>query len=565
MRGKSKLTVFAALMLILSMFLAACSGGSEDSGSQEDAEGGNDDGNTEEQSDTPQYADNQELRVNILSEPPSLDPATATDTTSSAVLKAVFEGLTRGTPDGEYVPAQAEDIQVSDDGLTYTVTLRDDIQWSNGDPVTAEDFEYAWKHVLDPETADTDYAYQLYVIKNAEAVKSDDKPLDALGVEVLSEKELEITLENPTPYFMELLAFPTYFPVNKEVAEEHPKWYTDAGPNYVTNGAFTLEKWEHKDQITMKKNEDYWDAENVHLETIQMFMIDDGNTELSMFENGELDWAGAPTGSLPLAATDALKQSGELTIHPIAGVYYLSFNIEAEPFTNKKVRKAFSLAMNRQALIDNVLKRGQLPAMALVPPSIWEENEEGYYDDNNVERAKQLLEEGLDELGWSKDELNDVTLSYNKEGENGKIMQAVQEMWNKAFDISLKMDNAEWKVYLDKLSEGNYQVGRMGWLGDFNDAINFLEIFRTVGGNNYTNWEDEEFKKLLDESAEQTDPAERKETLKKAEDIFMEARPIAPLYFYTHTWVKADYLKDVYIDGLGNVDYKWAYIEEHDE
>src|SRR5699024_8118796 len=226
-------------------------------------------------------ADEQELNLNIKSEPPSLHPGTSSDTTSSAVLDQVFEGLTRINLDGEPEEAMAESIDVSEDGLTYTFKIREDANWSNGDPVTAEDFEYAWKWVLDPESADTDYAYQLYYIKGAEDAKT-----------------LVVELEQPTDYFLELTAFHTYYPLNKEVAEGNDKWALDVSEDYVTNGPFTLDAWEHKNRIILGKNEDYWDADTVKLETITMHMIDDESTALSMYENDELDWVGDPVDAI---------------------------------------------------------------------------------------------------------------------------------------------------------------------------------------------------------------------------------------------------------------------------
>ncbi|MCM3707122.1 MULTISPECIES: peptide ABC transporter substrate-binding protein [Cytobacillus] len=545
-----RLSIFFSMLLVLSMFLAACSGGGDNADG--DKKGGDDGG----KSDVP-----QELRVNINTEPPSLNPGLAEDATSGTVLRQILEGLTRIGQDGEPENAMAEDVDMSDDQKTYTFKIRD-AKWSNGDPVTANDFVYAWKWALDPANNST-YAYQLYYIEGAEAANNGEGSLDDVGVKALDDKTLEVKLVNPTPYFLELTAFYTYLPVNSKVAEANPEWATDAGENYTTNGPFHLTEWSHSDKIVLEKSETYWDAESVKLDSIEMIMINDPNTELSMFDNGELDWAGAPTGALPTDAMQALKDEGRLTTQPIAGIYNYKFNTTVEPFNNVNIRKAFAHAINRQEIIDNILQGEQLPAMAIVPPTMFEENEKGYFPDNDVEKAKEFLQKGLDELGYKDaSELPAVTLSYNTSEAHQKIAQAVQDMWKQNLGVEVNLDNAEWNVYLDKINTMDYQVGRLGWLGDFNDAMNFLEMYRDAdGGNNSTGWESKEFQDLLAKSSTETDADARQQLLKDAEAIFMEDMPVAPIYFYTNNWVQAEGLKDVVVSGLGDVQYKWAHFE----
>ncbi|MBX9971979.1 peptide ABC transporter substrate-binding protein [Cytobacillus firmus] len=545
-----RLSIFFSMLLVLSMFLAACSGGGDN------ADGGEKGGDDGGKSDVP-----QELRVNINTEPPSLNPGLAQDSTSGTVLRNVLEGLTRINQDGKPENAMAEDIKVSEDGKTYTFTIRD-AKWSNEDPVTAKDFEYAWKWALDPANNST-YAYQLYYIEGAEAFNTGKGEKDAVGVKAIDDKTLEVKLVNPTPYFEELTAFYTYLPVNSKIAEANPEWATDAGENFTTNGPFHMVEWSHSDKIVLEKSKTYWDAETVKLDSIEMVMINDPNTELSMFDNGELDWAGAPTGALPTDAMQALKDEGRLVTQPIAGIYNYKFNTTVEPFNNVNIRKAFAHAINRQELIDNILQGEQLPAMAIVPPSMFEENEKGYFPDNDVEKAKEYLQKGLEELGLKDaSELPAVNLSYNTSEAHQKIAQAIQDMWKQNLGVEVTLDNSEWNVYLDKLDQMDYQVARLGWLGDFNDAINFLEMYRDAdGGNNNTGWESKEFQDLLAKSATETDPEARQQLLKDAEAIFMEDMPVAPIYFYTNNWVQAENLKDVAVSGLGDVQYKWAHFE----
>ncbi len=536
------------------MFLAACSGNKPTtSEGEKPKDEGSKDPVVEEVA--------QDLRININTEPPSLHPGLAKDTTSGAVLRQTFEGLTRINQEGVAENAAAEEINVSDDQTVYTFKLRDMV-WSNGDPVTAKDFEYAWKWALDPNNQ-SEYAYQLYYIKGGEAANTAGGSLDDVGIKSVDEKTLEVTLENPTPYFLELTAFYTYLPINSKIAEANANWANDAGDNYTSNGPFVMTEWSHSDKITLKKNEQYWDKDAVKLNSIEMIMINDGNTELSMFENGELDWAGAPTGALPLDAIQSLKDDGRLITQSIAGIYNYKFNVTKEPFNNVNIRKAFAHAINRQELIDNITQGGQMAAMAIVPPSMFPENEKGYFPDNDVEKAKEFLQKGLEELGYKDiSEFPAVTLSYNTSEAHQKIAQAVQDMWKTNLGVEVVLDNQEWAVYLDSLHALDYQVGRLGWLGDFNDAINFLEMYRDAdGGNNNTGWENAKFKELIVNSATEGDAAKRLQMLKDAEAIFMDEMPVAPIYFYTNNWVQVDNLKGVAVSGLGDVQYKWAYFE----
>ena len=541
---KKKSLLFLSMLLILSMFLAACGSKNDKAADKKDGE---------------KVA--QDLRINIKTEPPTLHPGLAEDSTSGTVLRQVFEGLSRINLKGEAELGAAKDVKISDDQKTYTFTLRD-ATWSNGDPVTAKDFEYAWKWALNPAN-NSAYSYQLYYLEGGQAFNEGTGSIDAVGVKAIDDKTLEVKLANPTPFFLELTAFYTYLPINSKIAEANPNWANDAGDNYTTNGPFEVKKWKHSDKIVLEKNKDYWDADSVKLNKITMNMVNDPNTELSMFESGELDWAGMPSGSLPQDALQALKDEDKLHTQPIAGIYNYKLNTTVAPFNNANIRKAFALAINRQELIDNVTQGGQLPAMAIVPPTMFPENEKGYFKDNDVKKAKEYLQKGLEELGYKDvSELPAIGLSFNTDEGHQKIAQAVQDMWKKNLGVEVTLDNSEWKVYLEKVTALDYNIARMGWLGDFNDAINFLELYYSAdGGNNDTGWESKEFQALLDQSATEADADKRQDLLKQAEAIFMDEMPVIPIYFYTNTWVQDENLKDVAVSGLGDVQFKWAYFE----
>lgn len=496
------------------------------------------------------------FRFSISSEPSTADPALADDNISNMVVSSTFDGLTRKGLDGKFHEAAAEKIETSEDGLTYTFHLRD-AKWSNGDPVTARDFEYAWKRALNPQTA-SDYAYQLYYLKKGADYNAGKAGKDDVGVKALDDKTLEVQLEHPTPFFLELTAFATYYPVNQKVAEANPKWAMEAN-THVGNGPFKLETWAHKNKMSFVKNDSYWDKDNVKVDRLEVAMIEDQNTELSMFDNDQLDWAGGPFSTLPTDAIPALKDSGKLNVIPVANTYWYQFNIEQPPFQNEKIRKAFGYAIDRQAIIDHILQAGQLPATGLLPPTM-AVKPDGYFRDHDTELAKQLLAEGMQELGISK--LPPITLIFNTNEAHKKIAEAVQDQWKQTLGVEVKVVNMEFKVYLDTMDSGNYQIARRGWVADFNDPVNFIEIFREKRGNNNTNWTNARYNELLRQAAQEREMEKRKLLFGQAEQILMDEMPLSPIYFYTVSWLSGDKVaKGIYIDALGNGDLKYVEMK----
>jgi oligopeptide transport system substrate-binding protein len=546
---KSVFTLLSSIV-VLGAALAGCTGSSTS------APPGNQTGNNSP-APSPAHTEPKVFRTNIASEPRTTDPGLASDNISGAIAQSTFDGLTRNGEDDKPHEAVAEKIDVSEDGLTYTFHLRDS-KWSNGDPVTAHDFEFAWKRALDPKTA-SEYAYQLYYIKNGEAYNSGKAKAEDVGVKALDDKTLEVKLENPTPFFLELTSFYTYMPVNKKVVEANPNWAMEAS-THVGNGPFKMQSWEHKSKIVLVKNENYWDKDSVKIDKIEINMIEDENTALSMFENGELDWVGAPFTSLPTDSIPALKEAGKLNTKAVATVYWYKFNTERAPFNNAKIRKAFAYAIDRKAIVENILQAGQIPATSTLPPSM-AVNPNGYFKDHDVETAKKLLAEGMKELGITK--LPPVTISFNTSEGHKKIAEAIQDQWKQALGAEVKLENQEFKVYQETLNTGKYQVGRMGWVADFNDPVNILEVFRDKdGGNNDTRWENATYKKLLLQSAKERDPEKRKQLFAEAEAILMDEMPVIPIYFYTNSWLQGDNVaKGIHLDGLGNGDMKWIEMK----
>lgn len=538
------------MLLLLSVVLVACNFGGE----EETTDNGGTTTDTDTTTDDGSGGD-KELNLVIASEPPSLHPQLATDTTSSTIMSSTHEGLMT-LENGEPVPGVAESYEMSDDQLTYTFTLRD-AKWSNGEPVTAEDFAYAWEFALNPTNA-SEYASILYPIKGAEAYNlGTSTSFDEVGVKVIDSKTLEVTLESPTPYFLELTAFKTLYPIHKATAEANPKWYTEAD-TYVGNGAFVLSQWQHAGSLTLEKNPEYWDADNVKLTKVNIEMVESETTQMTKFESGEIDFLGTNYGKISLDAIERLQSEGSLNIVDYSGIYWYKFNTTDDIMKNANIRKALTLAIDRAGLIKNVTKGEETPALGMVPNGVEGFGDDaGFFKDADYEGAKAALDAGLKELGLSDPSELNLKLSFNTSDAHAVIAQYIQEGWNKNLGINVTLDNSEWQVYLDKLSSLDYQIGRLGWIADYNDAYSFLEMYNSAdNGNNDTGWSNEEYTNLLKQSTTETDPAARLALLKKAEEIIIAEFPVAPIYYYTNLYVVKDYVTGMEPDNLGNINLK---------
>lgn len=495
----------------------------------------------------------QMLRMNAA-EPETLDSGMSNDVISGAFIRSLYDALVRLDKDGKPANSVAQEIKVSDDKKVYTFTLRD-TKWSNGDPVTARDFAFAWLRVLDPKTG-SGSAYKFYPIKNARAFFQGKAKADEVGIKVVDDKTLEVTLESPTPYFLTLATF--YYPVNQKVVEGNADW-AKKPETIVTNGPFKLAAWEHKNKIELAKNDQYWDKDAVKLDKIEFSMIEDTNTELEMFNKGDLDWAGGPISALPADAIGPLHDEGKLQTMERATNYYLLFQTEKAPFTNEKIRKAFAYAVNRKDIADNIGQAGQTPLMGFVPLSA-SLKKEGYFKDNDTETAKQLLAEGMKELGISK--LPDITYLYNTSDLHKKIAEALQAQWKQVLGVDVKLVNKELKVMFDDQEHGNYMISRSGWTGDYNDSVNFLELFMEKNsGNNSTFWHDEKYVDLVHKAYAEPDETKRNQYLLEAESILMEQMPVTGIYSSVNSWVQNDKVKGITVDPLGYIDFKWGYKE----
>ena len=509
------------------------------------------------------------LIYNLGEDPKTIDPTLNNSTGAGTIIENAFEGLMRLDENEKAVPGVAESYEVSDDSLVYTFHLRENAKWSDGEAVTAKDFEYAWIRALTKETA-AEYAYQLYYIKNAEKFYNGEATREELGIEVVDDYTLKVTLEAPTTYFLELTAFPTYLPVREDIVEADPEGWALEPETYVSNGPFKLIQWDMKDQLVFEKNENYWNASEVKLPGVVYKLVTDHNTAYASLKSGEFDMV----DSVPPSEIESGIDEGLVTIYPNLGTYMLIFNVGKqstlsdevkEVLSNAKVRKALSIAIDRKGLVENVTKGGQIPAYSFVPQGIKNENGEDfadreYYDANqaNIEEAKKLLAEA----GYPNGEgIPTLEFMFNTEGDHKLVAQAIQQDWAK-IGVNVELKNQEWKVFLSTRQQGGYQIARHGWGGDYVDPMTFLDLWITDGGNNDTGYSNPEYDKLVNAAKVETDLDKRWEIMKEAEDILMEDMPIIPLYYYTKPKAYKPEVKDVRVSTLGYVFFDRAYIEE---
>jgi len=537
-----KWTWILAVVLLLSSALAGCS-----SSGDKKASSSSSNGNT--------IGVKQEITVNAMSEPPSLDPALATDTTSGWIIDHTFEGLFTKDKDGKPVEGVAKDVQTSADGKTYTFTLKDDAKWSDGSPVTAKDFEYEWKRVLNPQTGSA-FAFYLYYIKGAEEYNKGKGPVENVGITAKDDKTLVVELTNPLGYFKELLTMWTFYPVKKELVEGNKDWAANT-EGYVSNGPFKLTEWKHDSQVVAEKNENYWGNKDVSLTKVTWKMVNDATTYYQMYKTNELDLI----QTLPSDVVAQEKSNKEFKNTPYFGTYMYMFNVKKEPFTNAKIRKAFAMAINREAITKNVTKAGETPAFAFVPPGVKTKDGDFRKDGGKMlkedpKEAKKLLEEGMAEEGWK--ELPQVTLLYNTLESNKKISEAVQEMIKKNLGVNIKLANQEWKTYLDTTKQHNFQMARMGWIGVLLDPAVILDYYLGDSPNNRTQWVNPKYDSLIAQAKAEQDPDKHFQLEHEAEKILMEDLPFMPVYHYTNTYLTSSKFNGVVYPMNRYPNLKWT-------
>jgi oligopeptide transport system substrate-binding protein len=470
-------------------------------------------------------------------EPEDLDPQVVTAYTDQNILLALFEGLTAiDEKTSQAIPAAAESWEVSKDGLVWTFHLRGGLHWSNGDQLTADDFVQSWVRILSPTFA-AEYAYLLYPIRNAEAFNQGTISSPAtLGITAPDLVTVRIELTRPTPYLPVLVALPSWYPVNPAVlarfgatSKRGTDW-TRPG-NLVGNGPFMLEEWTPNSRIVVVKNPDYWDADSVTLQQIIFFPNESPDTEERDFRAGQLHI----TYALPISKLDEYRQDApqKLRVDPFLQTFYLRFNVQRPPFGDPRVRRALSLAINRDIIAKRVLSGAYRPAHSFTPPDCG-----GYTAvarvDLDVPQARSLLAAAGYPGGKG---FRPFEVLVRDDGVQAPVMEAIQAMWEKQLGVHATLATLEQKTWIQDQQTLNYDASTSSWAGDFLDPVTFLDLFVTGGGNNWTGWGDKAYDRLIDQAAQASSPSERFGIFQRAESYLLAQGPVAPLYFGSHSYL----------------------------
>lgn len=479
------------------------------------------------------------LDVCFASEPQTMDPALSSAVDGAIMLSQIFEGLIKYADDGKgnaiLKPGMAESWDISDDKLTYTFHLRD-AKWSDGEPVTAYDFEYSWNRLANPETA-ADYSYMV------DMVAGYDEKNPNLQIKAIDDKTFEVKLANLCPYFEEVCAFPALFPVRKDIVEGNPTW-TNKPETYISNGPMKLEKWDHNSKITFVPNENYYDQDVIKVKKMNFHLMDDQNAMLAAMKSGKLDLI----NNFPPEEMKGLLADGSVVPYEYVGIYYISFNTQKAPFNDPRVRKAFSLAIDRNFIVNEVSGGGEVPATGFVPDGVFDVDgvngddfrtvggdyysvKDSDYEKNCEEARKLLAEAGFpDGEGFPV-----VEYLYNTDDKHKAIAEALQDMWQNELGVKVTLQNQDWAVVLKARKDGDFTIARDGWIADYNDAMSFIDMFLTGGGNNNAQYANPAFDTIVKKAKATEDPAERMQLMHDAEDMVIgEDMAASPLYYYVN-------------------------------
>ncbi|MBF5058896.1 peptide ABC transporter substrate-binding protein [Candidatus Neptunochlamydia vexilliferae] len=499
------------------------------------------------------------LNISIGSNLRTLDPRLGGEDPAPHIIRMLFDGLFRRDKEGVLAPAVVESYELSEDKKVYTFYLKKTF-WNDGAPVTAYDFEYAWKLSLQPETLSHGAQY-FYIIKNAKACVNGKLSVDQLGIQAIDAHTFRVELENPTPYFLGLLDCPLFFPIPKHLAEKDLSWANRLDGTFVSNGPFKLERWKRNDYILVVKNENYWDQDCVQLPGIHLSFIEDSMTQFYLFEKGKLDWVGSPLNKLSSEVVDSLTT--HLNFSTLEGpfVYWFFINIDRFPLNNKKLRQALSYAINRKNIVENIFNKRGEPAQAVVAPC-FKLGGGAYFRDNNVLLARRLFEEALEELNLTRETFPQIHLKYASGFEAfSRIAQEVQEIWRKELGIHINLEQADWPVHFTAVQKGGYDVGFMGWRTFTYDPIYMLQNFKHKNDMvNMSNWENEKYLELLEQSDREPDPEKRKKILIAAEQLLIEEMVVIPICFLNQNFSFSPRLSGVLVQASGDIDFKFAKL-----
>ena len=556
MKFRKILAMVMALALLCATF-AACgdTSGTSSSAGTSSAASDSGDSSAAEEGETATGGSGGTLNMRNTMEPTSLNTLLATYAYDFTPINAMIECLYRDDENDVPQPAGAETVDISDDKLVYTFHLREDATWSNGDPVVATDYEFAWQQALNPEVA-SDYAYMLYFIHNAEPYFNGEVEWSEVGVKVIDDYTLEVTLDNPLPYATDLFAFPTLAPINQKFYEEvgADKYATDA-EYFCCNGMYELTEWSHNSQIVFQKREDYWNADAVGPDEIVYKIITDSQAGLNSYLSREIDYTDLDSGEVVQQAEAA---GFEVGVKPARSSYYLIVNTEDEFMSNQNLRLALAYSIDKQALVDTVYQNDNQPMTSFTPPAIMGANEssfqealvaergEMYPGSGDLEKAQEYLQAALEELGCTVDELN-LSIDCADDSLRRNCATFLQEQWRQNLGIeNITVNSMQTKQVSANRQSGDYCMSLGGWSPDYNDAINFLDLWVTDGGNNDSFWSNAEYDELIAQATAEADEEVRQQYLFDAEEILAAEMPIIPLYWQCQNY---SYNKDKIVDG----------------
>ena len=570
MKNRKRLLALALVgVMSLGMLLSGCGGTSAQSPSPSPSA-------SAPAESTP--AEGFDMAVCIASEPQTIDPALNSAVDGAIMTQHMFEGLMKWVDSGNPVndkgnmnyaalaAGQAESYEKTDNGdgtVTYTFKIRSDAKWSDGQPVTANDFVYSWQRLANPLTA-ADYCYMIDMVQGYAAVNAGEADPTTLGVSAPDESTFVVNLTYDCPYFLEICAFPAAFPVRQDIIEAYGDTWTtdDNSSHYISNGPWKLAEWVHDSYIKMVPNEYHYDAANLGPNSLTFQLMEDQNSMLAAYRSGDLQFI----EDMPVDEIAGLLASGELNIVDYIGTYYVCYQTQAAPFDNALVRQAFTLAIDSKYIVEQVTQTGQVPATGFVPAGIYDADPDGddfrtvggdYWDapvddatyQANCEKARQLLAEA----GYPNGEgFPTVTYLYNTSDAHKAVGEALQQMWQEELGVTVQLQNQEWNAFLETRKKGEYQIARNGWIADYNDPCSFLDMWYTGGGNNDAQYSNPEYDAMIDAAKATSDPAERMSYFHKAEDIIIgQDWALGPIYFYTQKYMMADDISGAVYTPLG--------------
>lgn len=501
----------------------------------------------------------KKLAVNLQSEPKSLDPQLANDASGITVDSLIYEGLTRLDKEGKVIPAAAEKWEISEDGLTWTFHIREGSKWANGDPVTAKDFAFGWFRALDPQTA-SEYAYELYYINGAQDYNEGKGKKEDVAIKIVDDNTLEIVLNRPTPYLLSLLSFPTYYPINEKFYNESGADFSLSADKIMGNGPYSVKKWTPETSIALAKNENYWNKDNIHLDELEIKMISDPLSALNAFKNGEIDIT-----ELSGEQLIEYQKDSKLYSYNKGSIKFLKFNNKNKLLKNQKIREAISMAIDRDEMTNNVSKGNFKPAYGFVPEGYggvdggdFREENGDIFEKYNPEKAKQLFQEGLKELGVSgKPELG---LMIYDGPDNQKLAEYIQEKLRTVLGLEVKIESYTYKIFAQNETQGNYDMDLSQWGPDYLDPMTYMDIWVTNGGNNKTGWSNSEYDRLMDIAKGSADNNIRMNSMMEAEKILGKELPIAMLTYNIKNMLVSDRVKDMNFTKIAS-GYDFYYVK----